>query len=238
LSQFESLKASKDAAAEKKELDILKNFEQVSGPGAGITEQTIRGEKKFFRKLKEKPFEVKLSEAQAITEAKTKAKEKALTTEAKEGFQGTFKTLDKLQKAVPPKGRLSGFARKAKALFGKDPAASALDDFTAATGSLVARQIFREKGTLTDQDIARSNRILPKATDSPGERDIKMSVLESLSNPALTQEQAENLVNNSLRRIELDSDDSSNEFNSVQEAKAANLPKGTIVFINGRPARI
>lgn len=104
----------------------------------------------------------------------------------------------------------------------------------------ISRSILLEKGVLTDKDVERAAGLLPKLEDT---EEIKTKKINEIQNLLQTR------YNEFKRRQELgivtlsndgrQSSGSSNgtrNFNSEAEAEAANLPSGTRITINGRPA--
>lgn len=76
-------------------------------------------------------------------------------------------------------GRIAGLVQKGTSAVGYNPQATAYEALRLASIAPLARIISSEVGVLTDRDIARSEQLLPKLTDTREEATLKLKLLRA-----------------------------------------------------------
>ncbi|MEK6881822.1 MAG: hypothetical protein AABY22_19545, partial [Nanoarchaeota archaeon] len=90
--------------------------------------------------------------------------------------------LDELPSATGAGARIRGFFTSNEARVGLNDKVTAYESFRKAIIGPIARSISSEVGVLTDQDIKRAEEILPKISDTEGERKMKIELLQEMIN--------------------------------------------------------
>lgn len=181
--------------------------------------------------------------------------EAAKVEKAKEGLTKNLAIYNKLGDLVTPGGYIGGGLNTAKAfakkVFGVDDPTVALENMAGIMSNQIARVLGGEKGVMTDRDIARVATLKYSPFDAPGERTIKKRTLELLTAPGLSPDDIRARMDESIAEIyglkagtevaptpqsPTMAPAAAKTFNSVEEAEAANLPKGTVIWIQGRKA--
>lgn len=100
-------------------------------------------------------------------------KKEVLKTESAEDI------VDQIQEKITriPTGRFSGPIQYTTSALGFNPEVTAYEALRKASIGPLARAITGEVGVLTDQDIARAEKLLPKITDTTEEVELKLSQL-------------------------------------------------------------
>lgn len=127
------------------------------------------------------------------------------------------------------KGRVAGLEAVVRGKFGNSPKANVFQDKLKAFATTVAKAAGEVRPT--DMDIKRFIGTLPTLTKNDEEN---TEIIEALINDvkvrgakAVWEEKAKQEVSSKLR-----------SFGTVEEAEAANLPKGTVISIKGKKAVI